>query len=70
MGGDGIEKSIESPRMGVSSFRAASAVVGDAEAIPVKRSVCAHFDIATETLHTITPHKDWPRHPQQQHRRP
>ena len=38
MCGDGMEKSIGSPRMRVFSFKAAGAVVGDAEAILVKRA--------------------------------
>ena len=36
--GDGMEKSIGSPRMRVFSFKAAGAVVGDAKAILVKRA--------------------------------
>ena len=35
---DGMEKSIGSPRMGVFSFKATGAVVGDAEAILEKRA--------------------------------
>ena len=38
MCGNGMEKSIGSPRMRVFGFKAASAVVGDAEAILVKRA--------------------------------
>ena len=36
--GNGMEKSIGSPRMRVFGFKAAGAVVGDAEAILVKRA--------------------------------
>ena len=38
MCGDGMEKSIGSPRMRVFGFKATGAVVGDAEAILVKRA--------------------------------
>ncbi len=42
--GDVPEKSVGPPTMGVFSFRAVEAVVGDAEAIVAKMRVCAHFE--------------------------